>query len=175
MPRGAGCGRRDTCEMPNINDLEPLERRETPGFEARRGRLGWALGSERLGLSVWEIEPGQAAYPLHYHLQEEEVVIVLEGTPSLRTPEGWRRLETGEAVRFGTGPDGAHQIANWGEGTARFLAISTSGEADICLYPESGKMGAFERLPDRRGHFTIFRMDDVVDYQLDEAPPERPA
>jgi len=157
--------------MPNINDLDPLELREAPGFEARRGRLGWALGTERLGLSVWEIAPGQAAYPYHFHLQEEEVLIVLEGAPSLRTPDGWRQLQTGEAVRFGTGPDGAHQLANWDARPARFLAVSTSGQADICLYPDSGKVGAFERLPDRRGHFTVFRMDDAVDYHAGETPP----
>jgi uncharacterized cupin superfamily protein len=160
--------------MPNINDLEPLELREAPGFEAHRGRLGWALGTERLGLSVWEIAPGQAAYPYHFHLQEEEVLIVLAGTPSLRTGSGWRELATGEAVRFETGPEGAHQVANWSGEPARFLAVSTSGQADICLYPDSGKVGAFERLPDRRGHFTVFQMEAAVDYHAGEAPPVRP-
>lgn len=160
--------------MPNINELDPLELRDAPGFEARRGRLGWALGTERLGLSVWEIAPGQAAYPYHFHLQEEEVLIVLEGTPSVRTPAGWRRLETGEAVRFETGEAGGHQIANWSDAPARFLSISTSGEADICLYPESGKVGAFQRLPDRRGHFTVFDLASAVEYQSGEQPPARP-
>ena len=92
----------------------------------------------------------------------------------MRTPTGWRELATGEAVRFQTGEAGAHQVANWSEAPARFLAISTSGEADICLYPESGKVGAFERLPDRRGHFTVFELDSAVDYQSGEAPPARP-
>jgi len=160
--------------MPNIDELDPLEVRDVPGFEARRGRIGWALGLERLGLSTWEIEPGQCAYPYHFHVQEEEVAIVLAGTPSLRTPDGWRELETGEVVGFPRGEAGAHQIANWGEGPARFLAISTSGDADICVYPDSGKVGAFERLPDRRGLFKLFRDADAVDYHLDETPPARP-
>jgi uncharacterized cupin superfamily protein len=160
--------------MPNINELDPLELREVPGFEARRGRLGWALGTERLGLGVWEIAPGQTAYPYHFHVQEEEVLIVLEGTPSLRTPDGWRELATGEAVRFPRGEAGAHQVANWSDGPVRFLALSTSGDADICVYPDSGKVGAFERLPDRRGLFTLFRASDAVDYHAGETPPARP-
>jgi uncharacterized cupin superfamily protein len=161
--------------MPNIDELDPLEVREVPGFEARRGRLGWALGTERLGLSVWEIEPGQAAYPYHFHVQEEEVVIVLAGRPSVRSPDGWRELATGEAVRFGRGEAGAHQLANWGAAPARFLAVSTSGDADICVYPDSGKVGVFERLPDRRGLFQLFRTADTVDYHHGEEPPIRPA
>jgi uncharacterized cupin superfamily protein len=160
--------------MPNINELHPLELREVPGFEARRGRLGWALGTERLGLGVWELAPGQAAYPYHFHIQEEEVLIVLEGTLSLRTPDGWRELPTGEAVRFPRGESGAHQVVNWGEQPARFLAISTSGDADICVYPDSDKVGAFERLPTGRGLFTMFRAEDQVDYHHGETPPARP-
>jgi uncharacterized cupin superfamily protein len=161
--------------MANINVLYPLEVREEAGFRARRGRLGWDLGTERIGLGVWELDPGEAAYPLHYHLAEEEVVVVLEGRPSLRTGEGsWRELEPGEAVAFPVGERGAHQIANWGTETARFLAISTTGAPEICVYPDSGKIGAFERFSDRRGMFTMFRAEDAVDYHHGERPPERP-
>ena len=35
-------------------------------------------------------------------------------------------------------------------------------------------MGAFERLPDRRGHFTIFDLAAAVAYQSGEVPPTRP-
>ena len=65
------------------------------GFRARRARIGYQLGTERIGLSQWELPPGEAAYPFHYHLTEEELVIVLDGAPSLRTPDGWRELDAG--------------------------------------------------------------------------------
>ena len=160
--------------MANINDPEPLELRDQQGFEARRTRIGWALGAERLGLSVWEIEPGQAAYPYHYHLTEEELVIVVAGRPSVRQADAWRQLEAGDAVRFATGTDGGHQIANWGEEPARFLAISTSGAPDIVVYPDSDKVGVFERLADRRGLFSLFRRTDEVPYHEGETPPLQP-
>jgi uncharacterized cupin superfamily protein len=57
------------------------ELREHPGFECRRARLGRQVDSEKLGLSLWELPPGQAAYPYHFHLAEEEIVVVLEGRP----------------------------------------------------------------------------------------------
>ena len=34
--------------------------------------------SNGLGLSLWELPPGEAAYPYHYHLAEEELVFVLD-------------------------------------------------------------------------------------------------
>jgi alpha-1,2-mannosyltransferase len=45
---------------------EPLfdEPREHPGFRALRARLSRQAGAQRLGLSLWELAPGEAAYPL---------------------------------------------------------------------------------------------------------------
>jgi uncharacterized cupin superfamily protein len=51
--------------------------------------------------------------------------VVLEGTPSLRTPDGWRELEQGEVVSFLRGEDGAHQIVNRSAG-ARSSACRTA-------------------------------------------------
>ena len=152
---------------PNVFDPQFDERRGHPGregFEARRAFVGRAAGSQRLGASVWELEPGQAAYPYHAHLGEEELIVVLSGRPSLRTPEGWRELEPGEAVAFPRGEAGAHQLANRSSEPARFLAISTSGAPDIVLYPDAGKLGASERRPDGSGLSRFFFLDAAVDY-----------
>ena len=40
---------------------------DTPGFRARRARLGPMLGATRLGMSVYEVSPGQAICPYHFH------------------------------------------------------------------------------------------------------------
>jgi uncharacterized cupin superfamily protein len=157
--------------VPNVNEPHFDEQRERPGFQARRARVGRQLGTERLGVSVWEVLPGQAAYPYHYHLAEEELVIVLDGAPSLRTPDGWSELSAGEAVSLPRGPDGAHQLVNRTERVVRFLAVSTHGEPDIVIYPDSGKLGAFERLPRGGGLDSMFRVADAVDYYDGEEPP----
>ena len=74
--------------MTNIKHAN-LEDRDAPvGFRARRARIGYELGSELIGASLWELPSGEAAYPYHFHYADEEIVIVLEGRPSLRTPEG---------------------------------------------------------------------------------------
>ena len=157
--------------MVNVNDPEFDEAREHPGFRALRARVGQQAGAERLGASVWEIPPGEAAYPYHLHLGEEELVIVLAGCPSLRSPDGWRELDEGEVVSFPRGEAGAHQIVNRTAQSVRFLAISTNGEPDIVLYPDSGKVGAAERLPEGGGFRKFFRLDDEADYYDGENPP----
>jgi quercetin dioxygenase-like cupin family protein len=98
--------------MPNVFKPDFDEHRDHEGFRAKRARVGRRLGTQRLGVSVWELPPGEAAYPYHAHLGDEELVIVLTGRPSLRTPGCWRELEEGEAVSFLRGEDGVHQIAN---------------------------------------------------------------
>ena len=124
-------------------------------------------------MSLWEVPPGEAAYPYHHHLTEEELLVVLDGRPSLRTPNGWRELAEGEVVAFPRGEGGAHQLANRTSETIRFLAISTSGEPDIVIYPDSGKLGANERLPEGGGLRAMFRMADTVDYHEGEQAPAK--
>jgi uncharacterized cupin superfamily protein len=133
--------------MANIYEPDYEEPRERDGFRARRARLSRQAGGERLGLSLWELPPGEAAYPYHHHLGEEELVVVIEGTPDLRTPEGWRTLRAGEVVSFLRGEDGGHQFVNRTQEPVRFLAFSTNGE--------------------------LFRAGDAVDYWEGERPPER--
>jgi uncharacterized cupin superfamily protein len=159
--------------MPNVFRADFDESRDHDGFRAQRARIGRQLSMERLGASVWEIPPGEAAYPYHAHLGEEELIVVLSGRPSLRTPTGWRELETGEAVCFLRGEDGAHQIVNRTDEPVLFLAVSTNGEPDLVLYPDSGKLGAAQRLPEAPGGFQrFFRIADAVDYYVDESAPE---
>jgi uncharacterized cupin superfamily protein len=139
------------------------EIREHPGYTCRRARLGRQAGSAKTGLSLWELPAGEAAYPYHWHLAEEELIVVLSGRPSLRTPDGWRDLEEGEVVAFPVGEPGAHQIENRTGDTVRFLSFSNQ-QPDIVVYADSGKLGAFERRPEGGGLYKIFRSGDAVDY-----------
>lgn len=157
--------------MTSIDEPVFDEPREHPGFRCSRARLGRQAGSERLGLSLWEVPPGEAAYPYHHHLGEEELVVVLAGQPSLRTREGWSELAEGDVVAFLRGENGAHQLVNRTDAPVRFLAFSTSGDPDIVVYPDSHKVGAFERTPDGGGLRMMFRDGDVVDYYDGEQPP----
>jgi uncharacterized cupin superfamily protein len=159
--------------MPNIYNPDFDEQRDTvEGFTAHRARIGHQLGTERLGLSYWHLSAGQAAYPYHFHLAEEEVLVLLEGDLALRTPAGWERVRRGDVVRFPVGEDGAHQLVNDGAVDARFLAISTHGQPDVVLYPDEGKIGPAERNPDGKGIKLYFKLADAVGYDEGITRPE---
>ncbi|MGH2906835.1 MAG: cupin domain-containing protein [Solirubrobacterales bacterium] len=157
--------------MPNIFDPEFDQQRDKPGFTRERAFIGRQAGAQKLGASVWVMEPAELAYPYHFHYGEEEMLIVISGRPSLRTPEGWRELEPGDVVSFPVGPDGAHQLANNSDEQVRFLAISTVEDVDVVLYPDSDKVSASYRkgLPEEfRG---MFQKEDGVDYWNGEEAP----
>jgi uncharacterized cupin superfamily protein len=158
--------------MPNLNNLEFDDDRRGAGFQARRARLGLQTGVDRVGASLWELSPGQAAYPYHFHLTEDEIVILLEGTLSLRTPDGWRDLEQGEVVGFPVGERGAHQVVNRTDSTVRFLAVSNSGATEAVVQVDADKIGIFERAPGGGGIREWYRRGDKKPYLDDVPPPE---
>jgi quercetin dioxygenase-like cupin family protein len=71
-----------------------------PGFSWQRMRVA----AELLGASVYELPPGERTWPYHYHHGNEEWLVALAGTPTLRTPEGERELRPSEVVCFPAGP-----------------------------------------------------------------------
>ncbi|MGA8744849.1 MAG: cupin domain-containing protein [Solirubrobacterales bacterium] len=110
--------------------------------------------------------------PWHFHYCDEEVVIVLSGQPSLRTPDGVRDLKEGEAVRFGLGEEGAHQILNPTDRPVRFLALANNSPADIVVYPDSDKISVVERRPEGGGVRFTFRREEAVDFWDGESGSE---
>jgi uncharacterized cupin superfamily protein len=157
--------------VPNLHapEWEPDERPE--GFRARRARIGYQLASELLGASLWEVPPGEAAYPYHFHHADEELAFVLRGRPTLRTPEGERRLDEGDALRFPLGEEGAHQLINRSDEAVVFLSVSSHGRPDVVVYPDSDRIGVGERLPRGGGLRAFFRRGDAVGYWDGERPP----
>jgi len=115
------------------------------GYRARRERIGPRVGAERTGASLYELPPGQAMCPYHYEHGEEEWALVLEGRPSVRTPEGIEQLDPLDLVFFPMGPTGAHQLRNDSDEPVRILMWSTVAYPAVTTYPDSGKVGVYTR------------------------------
>jgi uncharacterized cupin superfamily protein len=133
---------------------------EPPGYElTRAARVGKAIGATRLGMSIYELPTGQAICPYHFEWTDEEWLIVIAGTPTLRTPEGERVLEPGDTVCFPEGPDGAHHIRNDAGGVARVALLSTKNGIGMAEYPDSDKVGVWAG-----GTHYMLRRSDHLDY-----------
>jgi uncharacterized cupin superfamily protein len=160
---------------PNLYEPDFDAEQDEPGFRWRRARLGRQAGLERVGLSLLEIQPGEATFPYHFHFANEELLIVVEGRPSLRTPDGWRELEAGEVVGFPRGEEGAHQVVNRSDEPARVALVSEMVGPDVVVMPDSGKVQARENAPGAPdpGLWQIFRSEDAVEYLEGEEPPGR--
>jgi uncharacterized cupin superfamily protein len=92
-----------------------------------------------LGASLYELGPGNFAV-YHAHHGSEELLLVLRGRPTLRTPDGERVLEEGEAVHFTTGPAGAHGLRNDTDEPVRFVMAGVRVTPEVVEYPDLGQV-----------------------------------
>jgi uncharacterized cupin superfamily protein len=138
-----------------------LDESDPEGFRAAMLRLGPLVGGSRLGMSVYDIPPGQAICPYHYEYGEEEWLVVLEGRPTLRHPEGEDALEPWDVVCFPSGPEGAHAVRNATEEPVRVLMASTVTHPCATVYPDSGKIGIWTG---NKEDNLIVRRESGVDY-----------
>jgi uncharacterized cupin superfamily protein len=128
----------------NISEVNFEYSDEDPeGFRSGLARLGPKLGAKQLGATVYELSPGQAICPYHYEYAEEEWLVVLAGTPTVRHPEGAEVLDPWEVVCFPTGPEGAHLVRNETESPVRVLMFSSVVFPAVTVYPDSDKIGVW--------------------------------
>ena len=131
-------------DIANIAALEFQYEAEDPeGFRSGRKRLAALVGARRTGTSVYELPPGQAICPYHYEYGEEEWLIVLEGEPTVRVPDGERRLRPWDVCAFPVGPEGAHGVRNETGSVVRVLMFSEVRMPAVTVYPDSDKIGVW--------------------------------
>jgi uncharacterized cupin superfamily protein len=113
------------------------------GFRAGMFRLGPRLEAKETGTTLYDVPPGQALCPYHYEYGEEEWLLVIEGRPLVRTPEGTEQLEPFDVVFFPKGPAGAHRIQNDTDSAVRVLMWSNVIYPTATAYPDSDKVGVW--------------------------------
>lgn len=123
-------------------DLGP-DGSEPPGYRCSAVRLGPKLGGSRIGMTVYDLPPGEAICPYHFEWTDEEWLVVVAGTPTLRDPDGDYVLAPGDVVCFPAGPAGAHQVRNGSNDPVRVAILSTKNDVGIAEYPDSDKVGVW--------------------------------
>jgi uncharacterized cupin superfamily protein len=96
---------------------------------------------------LFELPPGQALCPYHWET-DEEWLLLLKGRLRVRHPEGEDEIGPGDLVAFPAGPEGAHKTTSVGDEPARFVFLSTHNFPAIAVYPDSAKVGVWNRAGD---------------------------
>jgi uncharacterized cupin superfamily protein len=147
-----------SAAVTNVRSIEcEPDSTDPAGLRSRNRRLGPLLEAQRLGATVYQLDPGQSICPYHYELAEEEWLLVIEGRPTLRHPAGEDVVRPGDLVCFPCGPEGAHKLTNNTDADVRLMIFSNIAVPAVTVYPDSGKVGVWP--PN-----LLFRAADAVDY-----------
>ena len=160
--------------MANVFEPQWDEEYDFPPLTGRYARVGKQAGGERLGAAVYEAPPGAAVSPMHVHHANEEMILVLAGTPTLRAADGVRQLKPGDVVPCLRGPRGAHRLENHSDEPIRVLIVSTMVEPDVVEQLHTDKIVASTG---DDANIT-FRKEDAVDQflgEVDELPRDSPS
>jgi uncharacterized cupin superfamily protein len=144
-----------------VANIKTTELRDEGDY--RRARLAEAAGAEHLGLTIYELAPGQGMH-FHYHLQREELLVVLDGTVAVRTADGWRDASEGEVLAFPRGERGVHGYENRGDKPVRLLMFSEQNAPNVSVYPDANEVGIYDvAKPGERRFGALFKLDDAIE------------
>jgi uncharacterized cupin superfamily protein len=132
----------------NVNDAQvEYDDSDPEGYRGGAVNFKAAIGARTMTGKLFELPPGQALCPYHWET-DEEWLILLEGRLRVRHPEGEDEIGPGSIVAFPAGPDGAHKTTTVGDEPARFIFLSTHNFPALAVYPDSGKVGVWNRAGD---------------------------
>ncbi|MBI2566778.1 MAG: cupin domain-containing protein [Candidatus Schekmanbacteria bacterium] len=111
-------------------------------FGTRFRHLTSAAGvhAYHVGVQIDELEPGKQSCPAHYHLLEEEHLLVLEGRMTLRLGDETHELEAGDYACFPAGQRAGHCLVNNSTAVCRFVTIGERSPNEVCVYTDSHKV-----------------------------------
>jgi len=103
------------------------------------------------------IAPGKQSYPAHYHMLEEEHLLILEGQITLRLGENSHEMSAGDYVCFPAGQKAGHTLVNNSNAPCRYLIIGERNPNDVIVFTDSGRVSV--RLTDEG-----YRKSATMDY-----------
>jgi uncharacterized cupin superfamily protein len=133
--------------VPPISSEEVAWVEESPREGTRFGgcskHLTYAAVGEtyHVGMLIEAPASGRRLAPRHYHMLEEEHALILEGQVTLLLGDERFELKPGDYVCFPAGQKVGHSFMNSGADPCRYLMIGERNPNDVCVYPDSNKMG----------------------------------
>ena len=99
-------------------------------------RLGEAGGLTQFGVNLVTLEPGALSSLRHWHLNEDEFVMVLTGECVLVEDEGETVMRAGDCAAFPAGSTDGHHFVNRTDRVARFLVVGTKAPREVATYSD---------------------------------------
>jgi uncharacterized cupin superfamily protein len=112
--------------------------------EAVKGRSAQALGDAggltQYGVNLVRLEPGAASSLRHYHMQQDEFVLITEGVCTLVDDHGAHEMRPGDCATFPAGDENGHHFINQSDAEAAFLVVGTRTETETGYYSDIDMM-----------------------------------
>ena len=99
-------------------------------------RIGDAGGLTQFGVNLVTLEPGALSSLRHWHLHEDEFVMVTEGECTLVQDAGETVMRPGDCAAFPAGSTDGHQFVNRTDKVARFLVVGSKAPREVATYSD---------------------------------------
>ena len=110
-------------------------------FGMRFQHLSSFGGGTQISVSMEVLPPGKQANQAHFHMLEEEHVLVLEGSLTLRLGQRSYDMPAGRYVCFPAGQKAGHALINRTDQPCRYLVFGNPQPHDVAVFPDTGRVG----------------------------------
>ena len=107
-------------------------------------RLGDAGGLTQFGVNLVSLEPGALSSLRHWHMAEDEFVMVTEGECVMVQDEGETVMRPGDCAAFPAGSPNGHHFINRSDRVAKFLVIGSRAKREVATYSDVDLMVEIE-------------------------------
>ena len=130
--------------MPKLDPamLEPTnqstypEEFRAPVQRTWKRRVGRAAAFSALGATHVTLEPGAWSSQRHWHIGEDELLVILSGEAVLVEDEGRTPLKTGDICVWPKDTGNGHQLINESQAECSFIAVSAGDPTSGCVYSD---------------------------------------
>ncbi|MDB5666862.1 cupin domain-containing protein [Cypionkella sp.] len=99
-------------------------------------RLGEAGGLTQFGVNLVILPPGTLSSLRHWHLAEDEFVMVTQGECVLVQDAGETLMVAGDCAAFPANVPDGHQFINRSDAEARFLVVGSKAKREVVTYSD---------------------------------------
>lgn len=99
-------------------------------------RLGDAGGLTQFGANLVILQPGAMSSLRHWHLREDEFIMVVQGVCTLVQDAGATEMYLGDCAAFRAGDPDGHHVVNRTDAEVRFLVVGTRAPREVATYSD---------------------------------------